>query len=175
MYVVSECLLGVKCKYNGGHNLSPDIVEFLKDKEYITICPETMGGLKSPRPPAEIQPDGRVLNNEGKDVSAEFQKGAALALKKVYAALMRGAGDECCTADFADHENGGRLITREGIPVRAILKANSPSCGCGRIYDGTFTGELKDGDGLTAALFRRSGIELMTEKDFADSKFEGEK
>lgn len=172
MYVVSECLLGVKCKYNGGHNLSPDIVEFLKDKEYITVCPETMGGLQSPRPPAEIQPDGRVVNKEGKDVTAEFEKGAALALKKVYAALMRGAGDDCCAADFISE---GRMLERSGAPVKAILKANSPSCGCGRIYDGTFSGTLKDGDGLTASLFRRNGIELTTEKDFADSKFEGEK
>ncbi len=170
MYVVSECLLGVKCKYNGGDNLSPCVVEFLKNKKYITICPETSGGLSAPRPPAEIQADGRVVNKEGCDVTAEFKRGAALALKSVYRELMRAAGaaEDCCAAGFI---KDGILTDSDGQPVTAVLKANSPSCGCGHIYDGNFSGRLIDGDGITAALFRRNGIQLMTEKDLADINF----
>lgn len=174
MYVVSECLLGVKCKYNGGDNLSPGVVEFLKDKKYITVCPERDGGLTTPRPPAEIQPDGRVINKEGLDVTPEFERGAALALKSVYRQLMwdADAAEDCCAASFM---HDGVLTDSDGQPVTAVLKANSPSCGCGRIYDGNFNGTLTDGDGITAALFRRNGIQLMTEKDLADSNFEGER
>lgn len=163
MYVVSECLLGVKCKYNGGHNLCPPVAEFLKDKHYITICPETMGGLKAPRPPAELQADGRVLSSEGADVTAEFVKGAQRALKKVLRELFRDADETSCIAGLI---KDGALYTCDGERVTAILKANSPSCGCGQIYDGTFSGRRIPGDGITAALFRKNGIELMTEKDF---------
>ena len=174
MYVVSECLLGVKCKYNGGDNLSPGVVGFLKDKKYITVCPERDGGLTIPRLHAEIQPDGRVVNEEGLDVTPEFERGAALALKSVYRQLMRDAdaAEDCCAASFM---HDGVLTDSDGQPVTAVLKANSPSCGCGRIYDGNFNGTLTDGDGITAALFRRNGIQLMTEKDLADSNFEGER
>jgi len=163
MYIVSECLLGVKCKYNGGDNLSPAVCEFLKDREYIKICPEVMGGLTTPRPPAEIQPDGRIINKEGRDVTAEFKKGADLALAKVYGALLRAADERTCVAELG---SSGILRTLDGREVIAILKANSPTCGCSTIYDGTFSGKLIPGYGVTAELFRKNGIRLMTEKDF---------
>ena len=163
MYIVSECLLGGKCKYNGGDNLSPSVCEFLKGREYIKICPEEMGGLTTPRPPAEIQPDGRVINKEGTDVTSSFRKGADLALAKVIGALLRQADESVCAAELS---SSGSLRTLQGDEVTAILKANSPSCGCGTIYDGSFTGRLIPGYGLTAGLFRKNGIRLMTEKDF---------
>ena len=82
------------------------------------------------------------------------------------------AAEDCCAASFM---HDGVLTDSDGQPVTAVLKANSPSCGYGRIYDGNFNGTLTDGDGITAALFRRNGIQLMTEKDLADSNFEGER
>ena len=143
MYIVSACLLGCDCKYSGGNNYCKAVVQFTKEHKYIMICPETAGGLESPRPPAEIT-NGRVINKEGRDVTKAFERGAALSLKK------------------ATEES-----ERAGEPIEgAILKANSPSCGCGRIYDGTFTGTLTDGYGLFAALLKERGIPLMTEEDF---------
>lgn len=143
MYIVSACLLGCDCKYSGGNNHNEAVTQFTKEHKYIMICPETAGGLKSPRPPAEIV-NGRVIDKEGTDVTEAFERGAGLSLK--------AAGDES---------------ERAGEPIEgAILKANSPSCGCGRIYDGTFTGTLTDGYGLFAALLKEKGIPLMTEEDF---------
>jgi len=145
--LVSACLLGTNCKYNGGNNLTPKVMELNKEHEIIPVCPEELGGLLTPREPCEIQEgsgkdvlEGKVLvlNKEGENVTQQFTEGAkeTLALAKKY-----------------------------GCPV-AVLKSRSPSCGCGSIYDGTFSGQLKEGNGVTAQLLLDNEIVVMTEKDF---------
>ena len=142
MYIISSCLLGHNCKYNGGNNRNEAVIAFCEKKKYIVVCPESAGKLPCPRPPAERQ-DGRIIDKEGSDVTEAFEKGAEQSLKL------------CLTASEL-----------KGEPLEgAILKANSPSCGCGRIYDGTFTGVLKEGDGVFTAKLRRRGIPVVTEKD----------
>lgn len=133
--LVSACLLGTNCKYSGGNNYSEEVMEFLKDYEIIPICPEQLGGLPTPRPASEIIGD-KVMNNEGTDVTSNYQKGAEEALK--IAQLL-------------------------GIK-KALLKAKSPSCGNGKIYDGTFSGTLTTGDGITTKLLKENNIEVITIK-----------
>lgn len=140
IYAVSACLMGINCKYNGGNNLNPAVTEFLKDKKYITICPETTGGLSCPRAASEIIKDSypvKVITEEGTDVTENFERGAAEESER-----MKKAG--------CNH---------------AILKSKSPSCGVGMVYDGTFTGKLTYGNGITAELFLKNGIKCITEKD----------
>lgn len=141
MYLISACLAGVNCKYNGGNNLNPKIVQLLKEKKAILICPEQLGGLSTPRLPSEIITDKegnkRVINIEGKDLTKEFLKGAEETLK-----IAKLAGVEA-----------------------AILKARSPSCGKGKIYDGQFRGKLIEGNGITAELLEKNGIKIYTEED----------
>ena len=142
MYIVSGCLLGRNCKYNGGNNANEDVIEFCKTHKYIEVCPESAAKLPCPRPPAEIV-GSRVLNKYGKDLTNEFDRGAELSL------------NTCMT-----------MSNLTGEPIEgAILKANSPSCGCGKIYDGTFTGTLTEGDGIFARRLKRMGIEVITEKE----------
>ena len=142
MYIVSGCLLGRNCKYNGGNNANEEVIEFCRTHKYIEVCPESAAKLPCPRPPAEIV-GSRVLNKYGKDLTPEFDRGAELSV------------NTCLTVSNV-----------MGEPIEgAILKANSPSCGCGRIYDGTFTGTLTDGDGIFARRLRRMGIEIITEKE----------
>lgn len=133
--LVSACLLGTNCKYSGGNNYSEEVMEFLKDYEIIPICPEQLGGLPTPRPASEIIGD-KVMNNEGTDVTSNYQKGAEETLK--IAKLL-------------------------GIK-KALLKAKSPSCGNGKIYDGTFSGILTTGDGITTKLLKENNIEVITIK-----------
>ena len=133
--LVSACLLGTNCKYSGGNNYSEEVMEYLKDYEIIPICPEQLGGLPTPRPASEII-GNKVINNEGTDVTSNYQKGAEEALK--IAKLL-------------------------GIK-KALLKAKSPSCGNGKIYDGTFSGTLIDGDGITTKLLKENNIEVITIK-----------
>jgi uncharacterized protein YbbK (DUF523 family) len=133
--LVSACLLGTNCKYSGGNNYSEEVMEYLKDYEIIPICPEQLGGLPTPRPASEIIGD-KVINNEGTDVTSNYQKGAEETLK--IAKLL-------------------------GIK-KALLKAKSPSCGNGKIYDGTFSGTLIDGDGITTKLLKENNIEVITIK-----------
>ena len=139
--LVSACLLGENCKYNGGNNLSPTLCEALRNcgAEVTAFCAECAGGLPTPRVPAE-RVGNRVLNKQGDDVTAAFERGAALALK--------AAQDHGCKA--------------------AILKKNSPSCGSGTIYDGTFTGTLTQGDGVTAQLLKEHGITVYHEDNFEE-------
>ena len=152
MFIVSSCLIGNNCKYNGGNNYNEDVVEFCRNHEVILVCPETSGGLKAPRMPAEQQyinaSDGnleiRVIDKEGNDLTGNFHKGAVVSLE-----LALKQADEL-----------GEEI--EG----AILKANSPSCGSDNIYDGTFTGTLISGDGIFANLLKERGIPVMSEKNF---------
>lgn len=140
IYAVSECLLGVNCKYNGGNNLSPSVVAFLKDKKYVTVCPETCGGLPCPRDPSEIvSKDGqiKVISRGGEDVTGQFILGAEICAEKI------------------------RLA---GV-THAILKARSPSCGVGKIYDGTFSGTVTDGNGIAADMFMKMGVVCVTEEE----------
>jgi len=148
--LVSACLLGVACRYDGQSCPSPELTGLATRGKVIAICPEVAGGLPMPRLPAEIEGayagldgyavlDGRtrVVRNDGVDVTAEFMQGAQAAL-----ALARQLGVR-----------------------RAILKSDSPSCGAGRIHEGRFSGKLVPGDGVTVALLRRNGIQVINETD----------
>ena len=135
MIFVSACLLGENCKYSGGNNRNEAVISFLNDKEYLAVCPERAGGLPAPRPLAEIR-DGRVIDKEGKDVTAEFLLGAEKTL----------------------------ALAKKHRPELCILKANSPSCGCGEIYDGTFSGRKISGNGKTVELLLKNSFSVITEK-----------
>ena len=142
MYVVSACLLGQNCKYDGGNNRCQEVVDFCAEKKYITVCPESAAKLPCPRPPAERVGD-RIVNDKGRDVTDAFVKGAQLSLGT-------------CTT----------LAGAMGAELKgAILKANSPSCGCGKIYDGTFSRTLTDGNGVFAEMLLAEGIPVITEKE----------
>ena len=136
MILVSACLAGVNCKYDGGNNYNEKIMELVKNGEAILVCPEQLGGLPTPRVPSEIF-DNKVITKEGKDVTYEYNRGAKEVLR----------------------------LCKELNITKAILKANSPSCGCGTIYDGTFTSTKINGNGITAQLLIDNGIEVLTEKD----------
>ncbi len=140
MILVSGCLLGKNCKYNGGNNRNEDVIKFLEGKEYTIICPEVMGGLKIPHPPAEIQ-GNCVMDVDGKDVTEAFRKGAEKVLS----------------------------IAREKEVELCILKENSPSCGVHGIYDGTFSGRKIPGMGITAKTLSDHGFTLLSEKDLKKS------
>ena len=134
--LVSACLMGFDCKYSGGNNaLPPETLDALRRSfRLIPVCPETAGGLPTPREPSERRGE-RVVSRDGRDVTAAFQKGAALTL---------------------------RLAERYGAK-RALLKCNSPSCGSGFVYDGSFSGKLVPGDGVTAELLKSQGISVVGE------------
>ncbi len=137
--LISACLLGRNCKYNGGNNYTP-LAEALGERyELVPVCPECLGGLPIPHEPSERVGD-RVLSRSGEDVTAAFRRGADRTLE---------AARRC----------GAR---------RAVLKERSPSCGCGAIYDGTFTGTVVPGDGLTAELLLAAGIEVLGETQIAE-------
>ncbi len=138
LYVVSACLAGQLCRYDGLANLNTTIASLVRDGMALPVCPEVLGGLPVPRTPCE-QKNGRIFSASGEDKTAEFASGAAAALSLA-------------------EEYGCRT---------AILKARSPSCGCGRIYDGTFSRTLIDGDGFFAALLRKKGFTLFTEETFS--------
>ena len=133
--MVSACLAGENCKYNGGNNRNDKVLKLMDGNESITVCPEQMGGLPTPRTPSERIGD-KVMMQTGTDVTAQYRKGAEEALG-LY-----------------------RLFDCDG----AILKARSPSCGLGRIYDGTFSGKLTARDGVTAELLKAHGIPVWTEE-----------
>lgn len=137
--LVSSCLLGDNCKYNGGNNYNKKVENYLKDKDYIKVCPECLGGLSIPREPSEITGD-KVINKSGFDVTDEFYKGAKETLK---------------------------IASDEQIDL-AILKSNSPSCGCGMIYDGTFSNKLTNGDGITTRLLKEHGINIISSSEFKE-------
>lgn len=140
-FVVSACLMGDNCKYNGGNNYSEEVINYLKDKEYVKICPECLGGLSTPRVPSEICGD-KVINKDGIDVTNEYNKGALESLK----------------------------IAKDFKADIAILKSNSPSCGCEMIYDGTFSKKLISGDGVTTKLFKENSIKVISSDDIINNK-----
>ena len=134
---ISACLLGSPCRYDGGSSRTGAICRLASAPgvRTVAVCPEQLGGLSTPRTPAERR-HGRVVTAVGADVTAAYAQGAARSLEVA-------------------HRAGARL---------AILKSRSPMCGCGRIYDGTFTGRLVPGDGVAASLFKREGITVVDEK-----------
>lgn len=136
--LVSACLLGVPCKYSGGGNACPALLAAAKQGRHtlIPVCPEVYGGLPTPRPPAERR-GGRVVTEDGGDVTAQYAKGARIALEL---ARLTGCG-------------------------AAILKKNSPSCGYGAIYDGSFTHTLVPGSGLTGELLAAAGLPVYNEEN----------
>ncbi|MDD3746373.1 MAG: DUF523 domain-containing protein [Anaerostipes sp.] len=141
--LVSACLLGVNCKYNHGNNENEEVKKLMKNHCLIPVCPEIMGGLPTPRVPSEIKGD-KVVTETGKDVTKEFEAGARETLK----------------------------IAKMYHCKRAILKEKSPSCGCGQIYDGTFSHTVIEGDGLTARLLKKNGITIQNEHEICGEKTE---
>ncbi|MCK4554339.1 DUF523 domain-containing protein [Candidatus Parcubacteria bacterium] len=149
MKLISACLVGINCKYNGKNNLAdldPEILKEYKQGKLIPVCPEQLGGLSTPRILSQIQNasgedvlDGRakILTEKGINVTEQFVRGAEEVLKIAKALNIK----------------------------EAIFKQRSPSCGCGQIYDGTFTKTVKRGDGITTALLKRNGISVATEED----------
>jgi uncharacterized protein YbbK (DUF523 family) len=145
LIICSACLLGIECNYRGGSNLNSRVLKLLDKNILIPVCPEQLGGLPTPRENAEIVGDGymvldgrgKVVTCSGKDVTQYFVKGAMETL---------------------------RIVKLYGIGS-AILKQCSPSCGSGKIYDGTFSERLVSGDGVTTALLKRNGVKVFSEED----------
>ena len=135
--IVSACLLGVACNHVGRSSPSSAVVELGRDRRLIPVCPETAGGLPTPRPAAEIASSGRVVTSAGDDVTDAYERGAAQAVRLAQAA---GAGG-------------------------AVLKARSPSCGCHEVYDGTFSRTRLPGEGVTARALRAAGVPVWSDED----------
>lgn len=150
MILVSACLTGECCKYNGKSNYSDEIATYLSNtsEEVMSICPEQMGGLPTPRAKAEIEGgksgedvlrhQARVISEYGDDITSAFIDGADKVIKQ---------------------------IKKKNIS-KAVLKSKSPSCGCGYIYDGTFSGKLIPGNGVLAAILIQNGIKVMSDDQF---------
>ena len=139
--LVSACLLGKNCKYNGGNNLNQSVLDFIEGHKVIGVCPEQLGGLSTPRLPAEIV-DGVVTNKEGVSVDAEFRKGAQAAL----------------------------TIALDNKVDLAILQSRSPSCGVKEIYDGSFSGRKIEGQGVFAKLLAKHDIKVLDAEDVGRDK-----
>ncbi len=137
IYLVSSCLAGVKCRWDGQvRDIHPKIEQLIKERRAILVCAEQLGGLSTPRDPAERNKD-KVITNKGNDVTESFKKGAEEVLK----------------------------IARLYNCKKAILKSKSPSCGFRKIYDGTFTKTLIDENGVLAQLLLDNGFEIYTENE----------
>lgn len=146
-YIISACLIGKNCFYDGSSKYKPQIKGLADAGEAIALCPEELGGLKTPRPPSEIfagsgedvlKGKAYVFNKEGKDITINLIKGSR---------------------EFLD-------IAKECGVQKAILKSKSPCCGRGKIYDGTFNDRLRSGNGIAAELLLRSRIEVVTDEEF---------
>lgn len=150
MILVSSCLAGLEVRYNGTHSLNNKIMKLIEEKKAFTVCPELLGGFSTPREPAEIiggngedvlDGKAKVIEKSGRDVTELYIKGAYITLKKA-------------------------------IDVNAtvvVLKEYSPSCGSSMIYNGEFIGEIMAGNGVTAALLKRNGLQVISEKQFSDN------
>ncbi len=136
MKICSACLLGIKCRYDGRAKTNAKVVNLSRQEVLIPVCPEQLGGLSTPREAAE-QKGKKIFTKSGEDVSKNFINGAQQFLK----------------------------IAKLYNIKEAILKQGSPSCGCGRVYDGTFSGKMIKGDGVTAALLKKSGVRVVSEED----------
>ena len=140
--MVSACLAGENCKYNSGNNRSEKVLQLMEGNEVILVCPEQMGGLPTPRVPAEIK-DGIVTARDGRIVDAEFRRGA----------------EKCL--EIAERER----------PDLIVLQPRSPSCGVKQRYDGTFTGTLTDGPGVTTELLIKNGFRVIDAEDLDSEGF----
>ena len=136
MKLCSACLLGVACRYDGMCKINEKVLALAKKETLIPICPEQLGGLSTPRTPSE-QKGEKVFAKDGKEVTAQFRKGAEEVLKIA------------------------KLLNINEV----ILKQKSPSCGSGQIYDGTFSDTLIKGDGVTTNLLKRNGIKVLSEEE----------
>jgi uncharacterized protein YbbK (DUF523 family) len=135
--LVSSCLLGVACTHTGEARPNQAVLAMGSSARLIGVCPEVAGGLPTPRPRAERGPDGRVRTSDGSDVTEFYLRGADHAVQ----------------------------VARVARVTRAVLKARSPSCGCHEIYDGSHSGVLTDGRGVTAAALIEAGIDVVSEED----------
>ena len=151
MIIISACLCGINCKYNGGNNIDPHFLTMYRNNEVLPVCPEELGGLSTPRHPCEITGgcgndvltgSARVINDKGIDLTPNFIKGAHEVLQTA-------------------RDNNAKL---------AILQDRSPSCGVGVIYDGTFSKKLIEGDGVTAALLKQNRVNVINATDFLRDK-----
>lgn len=149
MLAVSSCLAGFLCRYDGGSNPVAKIEKLFKEGQAVTICPEVLGGLPTPRTPAEIvggdgfdvwQGKAKVITKDGQDVTEEFMAGAKLAYQKI----------------------------KELQIDQLVLKAKSPSCGCGLIYDGSFSGNKVAGVGVATAYFKNQGLTVLSDEAWLD-------
>ena len=136
--LVSGCLLGENCKYNGGNNYNPRVVEFLKDKEVISICPEMMAGMGCPRNPIEIV-DGVLIDCHGKNVDSLIRKSVMEIMERI-----RDEEIQC-----------------------AVLQSRSPTCGVNQVYDGTFSGKLIPGSGVFAKSLMDAGYLVIDGEDIS--------
>ena len=134
--LVSACLLGENCKYNGGNNYNAAVAEFMKDKEVLAICPEMMAGMGCPRTPIEIV-DGVLIDHNGNDVDAAMREAIEKAME---------------------------IIRKEEIQC-AVLQSRSPTCGVNQIYDGSFSGKLINGSGLFAQALKDAGYQVIDTED----------
>lgn len=134
--MVSACLAGENCKYNGGNNRNEKVLQLIAENEVILVCPEQLGGLPTPRVPSEIK-DGVVTSRDGRIVDSQFRTGAVKCLE----------------------------IAMREKPELIVLQSRSPSCGIKQRYDGTFTGTLTDGPGVTAKLLMENGFRCVDVED----------
>ena len=134
--LISACLLGENCKYNGGNNYSARAAEFVKGHEVIPICPERLAGMPAPRPNSEIV-NGEIMNRAGRSVDADYRRGAQMALE----------------------------IARREQPDLVILQSRSPTCGVNQIYDGTFSGKKIPGHGVFAEALINEGFRVIDVED----------
>ncbi len=134
--VVSACLMGENCKYNGGHNYSEAVAEFVKDREVLIVCPEMMAGMGCPRTPIEIV-NGVLMDRDGKNVDAAMRAAVAQAMER---------------------------IIQEEIEY-AVLQSRSPTCGVNQVYDGTFSGTLIPGSGIFAQTLQKAGYRVIDAED----------
>ncbi|MFA5393345.1 MAG: DUF523 domain-containing protein [Candidatus Ratteibacteria bacterium] len=137
MKLCSACLLGISCRHDGKSKTNKKIIKLSEKENLIPVCPEQLGGLPTPRKSSE-QKGSKVITESGRDVTGNFKRGANEVLK---VAKLFGVQE-------------------------AILKQNSPSCGCGKILDGSFSGRIIKGDGVTAVLLKKNGIKVLTEDGF---------
>ena len=139
--LVSACLLGENCKYNGGNNYNPAVAEYVKGREVLAICPEMMAGMGCPRTPIEIV-DGVLMDRDGNNVDAAMRKAVADAME---------------------------LIRKEDIQC-AILQSRSPTCGVNQVYDGSFSGKLIPGSGILARTLKNAGYRVIDAEDVRSLK-----
>ena len=150
MIMVSACLAGLKCRYNGESNYNSDIEKLVKEGKAILVCPEQMGGCPTPRNPCEIAHNStgqEVLQGKAKIIDSQGQN---------------------CTSEFINGATETLKVAQLFNISMAILKSKSPSCGCGRIYDGSFRGRLTEGNGVTAQLLINNGYEVYTEDNYPE-------